>query len=256
MTYNAAQNSKDSYDQAIKACREKLESFPMVEIGDCRLYQGDCLEIMPYLPKFDAVVTDPPYGMCFVSGYRRPETKHMPIENDTCSSLLDAAVELEVSHSKYIFSRWDNLKDIKHLPKSMITWVKTNHSMGDLEHEHGRQTEVILYYPGPKHYWPKKRPNDVIRAPATGNDLHPTQKPVQLMGAVIEWTHGTILDPFMGSGTTGVACVKLGRKFTGIELDPDYFDIACMRIEEAYAQPDLFIEAEKKPEQTELLGDL
>ena len=57
----------------------------------------------------------------------------------------------------------------------------------------------------------------------------------------------TILDPFMGSGTTGVACVKLGRKFTGIELDADYFDIACERIREAYKQPDMFVEQPSKP---------
>ena len=72
---------------------------------------------------------------------------------------------------------------------------------------------------------------------------HPTQKPV----AVIKWCLSflpdakTILDPFMGSGTTGVACVKTGRKFIGIELDPDYFDVACKRVREAYAQPDFFV---------------
>lgn len=74
---------------------------------------------------------------------------------------------------------------------------------------------------------------------------HPTQKPVALM----EWCLGflpdakTILDPFMGSGTTLVACAKLGRAGIGIELDPDYFDIACRRVEQAYRQPDLFIPA-------------
>ena len=85
-----------------------------------------------------------------------------------------------------------------------------------------------------------------------GDDVreHPTQKPV----GVMEWCLGhvpdakTILDPFMGSGTTGVACVKLGRKFTGIETDEGYFDIACSRIEKAYAQPDFFVEAPKHPD--------
>ncbi len=78
---------------------------------------------------------------------------------------------------------------------------------------------------------------------------HPTQKPVELM----EWCIGflpnaqTILDPFMGSGTTGVACVKTGRKFIGIELDHDYFEIACDRIQKAVDQPDLFI-AKPKPQ--------
>jgi len=83
---------------------------------------------------------------------------------------------------------------------------------------------------------------------------HPTQKPVALM----LWCLGflpkaeTILDPFMGSGTTGVACAKIGRKFTGIELDEGYFDIACRRIEEAYAQPDMFVELPKPAKQEAL----
>jgi DNA modification methylase len=79
-----------------------------------------------------------------------------------------------------------------------------------------------------------------------GDDVreHPTQKPL----GVMQWCLGflpdavTILDPFMGSGTTGVAAIQLGRKFIGIELDPDYFDIACKRIEEAWKQPRLFEE--------------
>ena len=85
--------------------------------------------------------------------------------------------------------------------------------------------------------------------------VHPTQKPVALM----EWCLGflpdakTNLDPFMGSGTTLVACAKLGRKGIGIELDPDYFEIACKRVRDAYAQPDLFIAPPEKPIQEELL---
>ena len=84
-----------------------------------------------------------------------------------------------------------------------------------------------------------------------GGKQHPTQKPIEIMKWSIEYLPycETILDPFMGSGTTGVACVKLGRKFIGIELDEGYFDIACKRIEEAYKQPDLFIEQSKPPKQ-------
>src|SRR5690606_28959461 len=88
--------------------------------------------------------------------------------------------------------------------------------------------------------------------------VHPTQKPVALM----QWclthipTAQTILDPFMGSGTTGVACVKMGRKFIGIEIDEGYFEIACERIRKAYAQPDMFIEAAKaeQPKRESLFG--
>lgn len=86
---------------------------------------------------------------------------------------------------------------------------------------------------------------------------HPTQKPVELIDRMVRASTKVgdiILDPFMGSGTTGVACAKLGRKFIGIEINEKYFDIACKRIEEAYKQPDMFIQAaEPKPEQGALL---
>ena len=121
--------------------------------------------------------------------------------------------------------------------------------MGDLQHEHARQTEVALFYPGPQHDFPRGRPTDVIECARTGNAFHPTEKPVDLMRAVIEWTRGTVLDPFMGSGTTGVACVKLGRKFIGIEIEPKYFDIACRRIQAALDAPDMFVEPPKPAKQ-------
>ena len=220
-------------------------------IGDCTLYLGDCRDILPTLGKVDAVVTDPPYGMEFRSNYRT--VKHSAIANDAEEWPLSLAVDLPATHSKYIFCRWDDLQRVVK-PKSLVTWVKNNWSMGDLEHEHARQTEVALFYPGSGHFWPKGRPTDVIEAPRTGNNYHPTEKPTQLMAAIVEWTHGTVLDPFMGSGTTGVACVKLGRKFIGIEIDEGYFEIACERIRKAYAQPDFFVQpAAPKPVQEQMI---
>ena len=115
--------------------------------------------------------------------------------------------------------------------------------MGDLEHEHGRQTELALFYPGEQHDFPTKRPTDVIRAPRTNNDFHPTEKPVQLMRVIVEWTRGVVLDPFMGSGATGIAALQLGRKFIGIEIDPVHFATACRRIEDAQRQGDMFVGA-------------
>ena len=221
-------------------------------IGDCTLYLGDCLDVMPTLDRVESVVTDPPFGMCFVSNFRREETKHMPIANDKDTILLEWVCNLYVAHSKYIFCRWNNLKDVPH-PKSVITWIKNNHSMGDLKHEHGRQTELCLFYNGDNHFFPSGRPNDVINACRTGNDNHPTEKPVGLIEVIIKWTDGVIFDPFMGSGTTGVACAKLGRKFIGIELEEKYFDIACKRIKKAYEQPDLFIEQPKEIKQDSML---
>ncbi len=178
-----------------------------------------------------ALVTDPPYGMAFQSNHRH--VKHAEIANDKDEALLLWACNLAADHSKYIFCRWDNLASIPK-PKSFIKWVKNNWSMGDLEHEHARQTEEIAFYPGDKHAFPKNRPTDVIFGNRTGNEFHPTEKPVAVMKQIIEWTVGAVLDPFMGSGSTGVACVQLERPFIGVELEQKYFDIACRRIEDAY----------------------
>jgi site-specific DNA-methyltransferase (adenine-specific) len=222
-----------------------------VVIGNAELYLGDCLEILPTLPKVDAVITDPPYGMAFRSNNRA--VKHDAIANDGGVECLQWAVDLKAAHSKYVFCRWDNLQHVAR-PKSCVTWVKNNWSMGDLEHEHARQTEVALFYLGPAHRFPLQRPTDVVYAARTGNDWHPTEKPVELMAQVVRWTVGVVLDPFMGSGTTGVACAQLGRKFIGIEIERKYFDIACRRIEQACAQGTLLPpEPQRKCAQENLL---
>lgn len=213
-------------------------------IGDCTLYLGNSVEVVERIEEVGSLVSDPPFGMAFRSNFRTE--KHDEIANDKTTDLLVWACGYPVLHSRYVFCRWDNLVDIPK-PKSLVTWVKNNWSMGDLEHEHARQTEVAAFYPGPQHDFPNGRPTDVIEAPRTGNNFHPTEKPVQLMMAIVRWTRGLVLDPFMGSGTTGVACARAGRGFIGIEIDPAYFDIACERIRKAYAQPDMFV-ATKTPE--------
>jgi len=216
------------------------------KIGDATLYLGDCMDILPTLGQVDAVVTDPPYGMAFQSNHYKGKggkpnaSGHKKIAGDDSPLLLQTAVSLEPLHSSYIFARWDNLSQLGKSPRSLIAWIKPNWSMGDLKHEHGRQYEVIAFYPGPDHAWTGKRPADVVRHGITGNSHHPTEKPVSLMSEVVSWTRGTVLDPFMGSGTTGVACANLGRKFIGIEKEPKYFEIACERIDAAYAQGRLF----------------
>lgn len=207
-----------------------MSDFERVEIGPHVLYHGDCLEILPTLEagSIDAVVTDPPYGMAFQSNHRRD--RHGRIPGDNSTELLAAACRIPACHSRYVFCRWENLGDVPK-PRSVVTWIKNNWSMGDLDHEHARQTESILFWPGKRHSWPDKRPADVVFAPRSGNDNHPLEKSVGLMTQVVGWTCGTVFDPFMGNGTTGVACAKLGRRFIGIEIERKYFDIACRRID-------------------------
>ena len=221
-----------------------------VRIGNQRLILGDCRKIIGGLT-FDAICTDPPFGMEFRSNYRKE--RHAAILNDQDPAIVAWACEIPVRHSRYVWMRWDNLPQVP-MPRSLITWVKNNHSMGDLEHEHARQTEVCAFYKGPEHRWPAYRPADVVKHPRTGNEFHPTEKPVSLMQEVIGWTLGVVCDPFMGSGSTLVALQRAGRSGVGIELDPTHFDIACRRVDEASRQPDLLIpETRQPPKQEQLL---
>lgn len=244
-------NSKDSQKAITVAYEDSGTEFRVEHLAEgVTLYLGDCREVLPTLGHHGAVITDPPYGMDFKSNFRT--VKHDAIANDTTDDLLVWACRLSPSHSTYCFGRWDNVANVPP-PKSILTWVKNNWSMGDLQHEHARQTEIVLFYPGPEHDFPKGRPTDVLEAIRTGNGHHPTEKPVDLMERIIGFTRGSVLDPFMGSGTTGVAAVKAGREFTGIEIEPKYFDIACKRIADELKRPTMFVEPAKPIKQEAML---
>lgn len=201
---------------------------PYYDEGGIVIYHGDSREILPEIPPADILATDPPYGMNFQSNYRT--VKHMEIAGD---GALDVDLILKciamARRAAYVFCRWDNLKEMPP-PKSVIAWVKNNWSMGDLQHEHGRQWEACCFYPRGGHEFIKRIP-DVIVAPRTGNELHPTEKPVTLLAQIIAANVGEIiLDPFMGSGTTLRAAKDLGRKAIGIELEEKYCEIAARRM--------------------------
>lgn len=202
-------------------------------MSDIKLILGDCLEEMKKIPdkSIDLVLTDPPYGMNFVSNYRILKYDRIVGDDKYPKEILPEFFRV-AKRAVYIFCRWDNLIELPK-PKSVIAWVKNNWSMGDLKHEHGRQWEALLFYPQEDHEFIERIP-DVIKCQRTDNILHPTQKPVGVVRRVIESNRGdTILDPFMGSGTTGVACKELGRNFIGIEISKKYFDIAERRINQA-----------------------
>lgn len=191
------------------------------------IYCGDCTEL-GFSTDFDLLVTDPPYGMKFQSNYRI--IKHGEIAGD------DALPKDALCHwitlakrAAYVFCRWDNIPEFSG-QTSVLAWVKNNWSMGDLQHEHGRQWEAIMFYAKDRHEFNKRIP-DVLFDDRTGNDLHPTQKPVSLIKKLIECNVGDlIVDPFMGSGTTLRAAKDLGRRAIGIEIEEKYCEIAAKRL--------------------------
>lgn len=201
---------------------------PYYEESGITIYHGDCREILPTLTKVDLVLTDPPYGMNFQSNHRA--VKHLKIVgDDVLDVILIRNIISMADRASYIFCRWDNLKDMPP-PKSVVAWIKNNWSMGDLLHEHGRQWEAICFYPGSNHEFIKRIP-DVINADRTGNNDHPTEKPSGLLRVLLEANVGeTILDPFMGSGTTLRAAKDLGRQAIGIEIEEKYCEIAVKRL--------------------------
>ena len=186
-----------------------------VIIGDATLYHGDCMDILPTLGKVDAVVTDPPYPDLHVPQFGYCE--------DALSLLPDV-------HS-FIF--WTAKKEFP-LPYSSIhIWDKKTGVQSQyeriFERNGGGHWRVFNYY----------FVNSTVAAKMTRDIFynHASQKPINLIINIVQLVTGaTLLDPFMGSGTTGVACANLGRKFIGIEIERKYFDIACERIEAAYAQ--------------------
>lgn len=217
-----------------------------VQIGDCTLYLGDCLEVMPTLGKVDAVVTDPPYGMNLNTDNSRfsggtagniakrgngPGTgAGQKIVGD--DSPFDPSPLLNISRQQVIWG-WNHFA--YGLPRgSLLIWIKRNDAaFGSFLSD----AEVAWLSRGYGVYCRRDLSNNAIAR----KRVHPTQKPVAIMEWCIGKVEGIVLDPFMGSGTTGVACVNLGRRFIGIEIEPKYFDIACKRIEEAVRnkQPEL-----------------
>lgn len=217
-------------------------------IGDCRLILGDCRDVLPMLSGVDAVVTDPPYGIG-KDGQKRTtggnggrkayDFKGWDIERP------DPDLLIRIAGLTPVCVMWGGNYFADLLPPTgkWLVWDKgqrINQSDGEL---------AWTSLPGALRIFTLNRVELM-----TDGAQHPTQKPVRLM----EWTleqikaSGVVLDPFMGSGTTGVACVVRGCGFVGIERDADYFDIACRRIEEAYRQPRLFAEPIAKPVQDAL----
>jgi site-specific DNA-methyltransferase (adenine-specific) len=227
------------------------------------LYLGDCREILPTLGKVDAVVTDPPYGFNYDPNRRRNATstqKGLRLIDRAWQQIEGEAQEFDPAPFLIapIVVLWGANHYAERLPSSKrwLVWDKRDGVASDNQSD----CELAWCNVGGSVRIHRQLWRGVARAGAeniaiAGDKLHPHQKPVALMQWCIEQIGlpQTVCDPFMGSGTTGVAAVKLGRKFIGIEIEPKYFDIACRRIEEATRQPDMFIEQPKPAKQESLL---
>lgn len=228
-------------------------------IGAATLYLSDCIDVLPTLGKVDAVITDPPYGL-----NAAVSSQNDYILGDESTEIRDLAMAAARADVGVWFGSPKCPKPFNvHIT---LVWDKGPYvGMGDLGFP-WKLTHEEIYIVGNKKRWIGKREESVLRDPALYPNLpkanaargeqlqHPTQKPVALMARLIRKTDcQTILDPFMGSGTTGVAAVQMGRKFIGIEREPRYFDIACRRIEQAVAQGQLFEPSVKVAEQVSLL---
>ncbi len=206
------------------------------------VHLGDCRDILPTLGRVDAVVTDPPYGIAKnmqggTWGASNKIKKMQEWDQNAQQEWVDDIIKLNVPAII-----WGGNYFITPSSRCWLVWKKPYFpTMADCE-------LAWTNFDANARVWEGNRTD--------GQKEHPTQKPVSLIQWCIRHTDNaqTILDPFMGSGTTGVAAVKLGRKFIGIEIDPGYFDIACRRISDALARPDLFIErpAPAKQEALEL----
>lgn len=213
------------------------------------LYLGDCREILPSIEGVDAIVTDPPYGIGYVhrgggAGKTRTGTRAT-----TFGGISVRGDDAEFDPSDLVLMGvpailWGGNHYATRLPNSggWLVWDKRDsiaaNDQSDCEFAWSNIASTARLF---RHKW-----MGMVRDSEVGEPrVHPTQKPVALM----RWCLGflpesaTILDPFMGSGTTGVAAVRTGRRFVGIEIEPKYFDIACARITEALRQPDMFVES-------------
>lgn len=199
-------------------------------IGDCTLYLADCSNLIEMVGAVEAVVTDPPYGINIAAN---------PVRQKHAKKTWDASTPVSDLFDR--LRKWSNHQIIWggnyfDLPPSQCFLVWDKVQPADFSLAMCEQAWASF-----------KSPAKLYRRRVVGYEkFHPTQKPVDLMEWCIDFcAPGIIFDPFMGAGTTGVACAKRGREFVGVELEEEYFDIACNRIRKAYDQPDMFVEAGK-----------
>ena len=223
-------------------------------IGDATLYLGDCLEILPTLPRVDAVITDPPYGDAATHGKHlstitlangEPARQALGFAGITKAEAVEYAASWTQKAERWVVFtcewKYAHALDEAGLLVRLGIWRKPDGApqfTGDRPGT-GWEAVAVCHKPGRKRWNGGGKHGFWIHAKAQNDSGHPTGKPLGLFSDFVgDFTDKgeSVLDPFMGSGTTGVACMNLGRKFIGIEIEPKYFDIACERIENAQRQ--------------------
>ncbi|MGO1042177.1 DNA-methyltransferase [Clostridioides difficile] len=222
----------------------------MIKTDRYELYNDECLEIMNRISDktIDIVVTDPPYLIDYQSNRRKNEDRFNKIKNDKGNYILIQEY-LEECHrimnnntAIYCFCSWHNIDLFKKeferyfKLKNIIVWNKNNHGTGDLRGSYAPKHEFILFGHKGRTLLRGKRIADVINCPKVVSKklTHPTEKPLELLEIFIKQSsdiNSIVFDGFMGTGSCGLAAKKLNRKFIGIELDKDYYDIAKNRLE-------------------------
>ena len=225
--------------------------FDKVIIGNAELYHGDCLKILPSLPTMDAVITDPPYGVYFAAKRAKQRGGGTTVREGSYSH-EDTPEYIETLVVPVIEECRKRARSVAVTPGTRNIWkYPPPEDMGCFFSAAGTGMgrwgftcmQPILYY-GNDPYLARgmgSRPNSCGQTyPNDANEIdHPCAKPIRMMKWLViraSLEGFTVLDPFMGSGTIGVACMNLGRKFIGIEIEQKYFDISCKRIEEAQRQ--------------------
>lgn len=245
------------------------------------LWLGDCLEVLPTLGRFDAVVTDPPYSVSLAGSsgsftrLNRKGTRSLAFfDGDTDWPTMTAKVVERISAAINLgplsvycwcghrqFGPLVELLETAGYSTRFLVWRKECPAPAPPRSGWQSGAELCIYAYKPGRHFADGQFNSVITADSfrfgqPGKVDHPTQKPLETIAPLIRVSTlpgSTVLDLFMGSGTTGVAAVKSGRRFTGIELEAKYFDIACKRIADAIREPDFFVAPPKPAQQLSIL---
>ena len=212
-------------------------------IGDATLYLGDCYSLLSTVSSIDVLVTDPPYELVSTGGGIGSRRKYLSDIHNFTDSGFDMDI-LKQFDNWMVFCSIQQLQKLLHYASvrrwMLITWNKPNPTPL-VNNNYLPDTEYIVHSFTSGHLYGDYRDRSrYIEYPAQQGNIHPNEKPLAVMYKCIKLASDeqqTVLDPFMGSGTTGVACAELNRKFIGIEIEPKYFDIACERIASAYKQP-------------------